>query len=869
MIISAFPMTAFAENDENEMDSSTVQASSPINFSVKSVKGVSGKTVHVDVRVSENSYIASLGIELLFDSSKLLVTSFEAGELVSGGLPVLNGNVSDKVVMSYASMEPITNAGTLFSVDFKITSEEINDILDLGLNVTEVTDVEGNSLISNTTPGTVEIVDTLYGDLTLDNRVTALDALKVLSHVSGETVLTGEELKSADVNGDGNVTVSDALMILYFSAELINDFSIYNIDSPKNLNIDKLDGYQFTISWDYQKDVLGYNVYLDGEKINSDLLTDASVTVGVNSDGEYGDEEIPNRIHDKIAQVTKYNVKISAVNSLKESEKSDIDVTTKRVWSWVTFKDWDGTIIKTARVYYGDDAIVPNNPTRENYFFTGWDKETTNIITDTVITATYEDAHYNFIFNDENGNEIYRQDVTHDGCATPPAAPDKKGYTFDGWYTEKDGGEKINDFTITTAERVAYAHYVINTYNATFDSMGGSSVSSVSAEYMTKISKPTNPTRLGFGFAGWYKDKACTKPWNFGSDVLENNVTLYAKWTPVTIEIDRSSLSFNSSGATTKLNATVKGGTDNISWYSDNPSVATVDNNGNVTAKGHGTAWIYVKGTNSERRPVTKVTVNIAKTMYVTDDDLRIRSQPNTSSKILGYMKKGAQVTAYGSATNGWYQISYKGINGYASGQYLSTSKPTSSSNTYVVSGTPSSLSGNYLLKINELKKKMPNGYYWRGTKSNPLNASKVPYTGNYYPDSCCPSYKTNNNLGYYTHNGRCSADGCCGCGVCSWYGATSWSCMGYTNAVVGYLYGKSTKSMKELPCGTSVKAGDALHVKTGSSWGHWIFVVRVYTSNGKTMIDYTDANGSDDLNKIRWASSTLSKWSIINVYRA
>lgn len=681
MIFSAMPSTVFSV-------SSTAEESvyAPIEFTITDVKGVANKTVHVEVRVSENSQIASLGLELNFDSSKLLVVDYEAGELLSNGLSAINGNISDKVILSFAAMEPLTEAGTLFSVDFDVTATNVNDIIDMYVTVTEITDINGDELSSTATAGTVEVVNLLYGDINFDNKITSLDALMLLSAATEEITLSDTENQAGDVNGDGEISVSDALQILYFSAEMVDDFPIYHVSAPENLQVTELDGYQFTVKWDYCKDVLGYNVYLNGELVNEEFITENSVSIGVDMNGAYGSDLIPDSVHDSIQQVTAYDIQVTAVNALKESDKCQpLPVTTKRIWSWVTFNDWDGTLLQKSQVYYGEDAVEPSAPSRADYFFTGWDKPTTNIIDDTVITATYEDAHYDFIFRNDDGTELYRQNVTVNGKATPPAQPTKTGYSFAGWYTAASGGTKVTDFTITSAtgERTVYAHYTINSYGVKFDTNGGSSVASKTATYLTTVSAPANPTRLGYGFGGWYKDKNCTSKWNFATDVVTAETTLYAKWNPVVITIDKASVTFNEIGETSMLTATITGGSDTLEWSTSNSSVAVVDANGKITAKGHGTATIYVKGTSSERRPVTKVTVNVAKTAWITADTVNIRSGPSTGYSIVGSANRRAQITVYGdmvaagaSGQSGWYSMKYNGVYGYVSANYVAFTEP-------------------------------------------------------------------------------------------------------------------------------------------------------------------------------------------------
>ncbi len=66
------------------------------------------------------------------------------------------------------------------------------------------------------------------------------------------------------------------------------------------------------------------------------------------------------------------------------------DYTEEVVEYTVRFLDWDSTVLSTQTVEQGQNAVAPQNPTREGYVFTGWDKDFTNIQEDVDITAVYK-----------------------------------------------------------------------------------------------------------------------------------------------------------------------------------------------------------------------------------------------------------------------------------------------------------------------------------------------------------------------------------------------------------------------------------------------------------------------------------------------
>ena len=62
-----------------------------------------------------------------------------------------------------------------------------------------------------------------------------------------------------------------------------------------------------------------------------------------------------------------------------------------------------------------------------------------------------------------------------------------------------------------------------------FDTQGGSSVNGQTPASGSTVTKPTDPTREGYTFAGWYTDEACTEAYDF-SVAVTADMTLYAKW---------------------------------------------------------------------------------------------------------------------------------------------------------------------------------------------------------------------------------------------------------------------------------------------------------------------------------------------------
>ncbi|MBD5523630.1 MAG: hypothetical protein HDR04_04275 [Lachnospiraceae bacterium] len=66
----------------------------------------------------------------------------------------------------------------------------------------------------------------------------------------------------------------------------------------------------------------------------------------------------------------------------------------------------------------------------------------------------------------------------------------------------------------------------------TFDAQGHGTAPAdqIDVKVGSTINRPVDPSETGYRFDGWYRDATCTKAWNFDTDIVQSDMTLYAKW---------------------------------------------------------------------------------------------------------------------------------------------------------------------------------------------------------------------------------------------------------------------------------------------------------------------------------------------------
>ena len=98
---------------------------------------------------------------------------------------------------------------------------------------------------------------------------------------------------------------------------------------------------------------------------------------------------------------------------------------------------------------------------------------------------------------------------------------------------------------------------VMGEYTVTFDANGhGTAPTQQKTTYGGKITEPAAPTAENYYFQGWFKESTCENMWDFDSDIVTANITLYAKWS----DCDHSG-NTNTLSCTNNTTCSVCGGT--------------------------------------------------------------------------------------------------------------------------------------------------------------------------------------------------------------------------------------------------------------------------------------------------------------------
>jgi uncharacterized repeat protein (TIGR02543 family) len=193
----------------------------------------------------------------------------------------------------------------------------------------------------------------------------------------------------------------------------------------------------------------------------------------------------------------------------------------------------------------GGKITAPVAPAKTGFTFGGWFKESELInrwdFTADTVTADItlyakwvDDTHWGVAWALNGGawseGTTPANEVLKGSAVTEPAAPAKTGLSFAGWYKESGLTNQWDFGTDTvTANITLYAKW---TAVVTFNANGGDSVPETqTVAEGGKVAEPADPAKMGFSFAGWYKEAGLANQWDFGTDTVTADITFYARWT--------------------------------------------------------------------------------------------------------------------------------------------------------------------------------------------------------------------------------------------------------------------------------------------------------------------------------------------------
>ena len=220
------------------------------------------------------------------------------------------------------------------------------------------------------------------------------------------------------------------------------------------------------------------------------------------------------------------------------------DITVKAVWTIRQYTVIFDSGIDAQTVDHGQKAIRPEDPVRAGYKFVRWTLDgseydfDTPIIGNISLVAEWDAITYTVTFDSNGGSSVVSQIVNYGGKAVAPSDPTRSGYTFVRWALN---GSAFDFDTILTGDITLVAVWNANStvvpsdtyYTVTFDSNGGSDVSSKRVIEGGKVTEPDDPVREGYTFIGWFIDGT---EYDFSS-VVRSNITLVAQWDAITYTV--------------------------------------------------------------------------------------------------------------------------------------------------------------------------------------------------------------------------------------------------------------------------------------------------------------------------------------------
>lgn len=225
----------------------------------------------------------------------------------------------------------------------------------------------------------------------------------------------------------------------------------------------------------------------------------------------------------------------------------------------LTFKDFDGTILKQETVDYGSVVVAPSIPAVEGYTFDRWNSvlPQTMPAQDVTIVAERTIQVYSIRFIDWDGTVLYGDEysnIEYGSEIVIPVSPTRKGYTFDGWDREIPPTMPAENLMIVAQYDIIRCNIYYNLNNTDLSGTFSMEKNQEAVDYQTITHFVNTIQSYGYVFDGWYTMPVNGERLTDANGKLEPNVLnytdsygqfvctqetvdVYAHWTPLTYTI--------------------------------------------------------------------------------------------------------------------------------------------------------------------------------------------------------------------------------------------------------------------------------------------------------------------------------------------
>ena len=436
-----------AQYVQNEPVSTPVPSDVP-QIVVESKTTSAGSTVAVNISIANNPGFVTMGIQVAYDSNLTLLSVSDTG-LVPGQM--FSTEIENPQPLYWANPTATADCtvnGKIATLTFKVADNaeegEYHIRVSYDYDNYDIYNQSGEAVQFATVNGTLTVTDVVYGDVNGDGRVNNLDGMVLMRHLAKWPSYPASMISpGADVNADGRINNLDGMILMRHLAKW-PAYATLPYSSQKGIVAVRPDNTTFenepTIVVGNAEAAPGETVRIPIELANNPGVIVMGIMVGYDENltllGFEDTGLLPGQLHSTVIEnpqplfwgnTTSGNCTENGVIIYLEFKVADdaapgtysitvtYDYENYDIYNYdgepiefaiqngavtvaaaqpemhtVTFKDWDGTVLKTQEVQYGGDAEAPADPTRTGYTFTGWDKEFTNITADLVVTAQYE-----------------------------------------------------------------------------------------------------------------------------------------------------------------------------------------------------------------------------------------------------------------------------------------------------------------------------------------------------------------------------------------------------------------------------------------------------------------------------------------------